>query len=122
MERISIKQGRLEYGSIRGSSSHQENPFYIIADRETTEDYGNCYGLMLLYSGNFKCETEQNSLTQVRVNLGLQDEMFEYVLNSGKVFYTPEAAMTFSSGGFSSLSHLNHEMIRYHVCRGTYQT
>lgn len=121
MERLRIRPGRLNYGSIRGASSHQENPFYIIADRETSEDYGNCYGLMLLYSGSFKCETEQDSLAQVRVTLGLQDEMFEYVLKPGESFYTPEAAMTFSPGGFSSLSHLNHEMIRSHVCRGPFK-
>ena len=40
-------------GSIRGSSSHQQNPFVILCDREATEDYGKCYGFSLMYSGNF---------------------------------------------------------------------
>ena len=34
--------------SKRGTSSHQENPFIILCDRNTDEDHGACYGFRLV--------------------------------------------------------------------------
>lgn len=47
-ERIPVINGSQSFGSRRGTSSHQHNPFFILADREATEDYGSCYGVSLL--------------------------------------------------------------------------
>lgn len=37
---------------------------------------------------------------------------------TGERLYTPEAAMAYSAEGLAALSHIYHEMIRNHVCRG----
>ena len=76
----------------------------------------------MLYSGNFKCEVEKDQFGQTRMQMGLLDEMFEYPLESGKTFYTPEVAMAYSEDGLTSLSHIYHKLIRYHICRGKYKT
>ena len=49
------------------------------------------------------------------------DEMMDYPLATGECLYTPEAAMAYSAEGLAALSHIYHEMIRNHVCRGIYK-
>ncbi|MGN0205115.1 MAG: alpha-galactosidase [Coprococcus sp.] len=121
MERVPVHHGVNQYGSIRGTSSHQYNPFLILADETATEDYGDCYGMSFLYSGNFSSEIEQDQFDQFRWNMGIQPEMFAYPLAAGEVFYTPEVAMAYTGEGLSALSHIYHELIRYHVCRGKFR-
>lgn len=108
-------------GSTRGTSSHQENPFAIIADRRTDEDHGACYGMMLVYSGGFKLQAEVDQFDSLRVVMGLQDEQFGWKLEAGAVFSTPEVIMTFTDEGFAKLSHHYHHFIRHNICRGKYQ-
>ena len=117
-ERIPVISGTQSFGSLRGTSSHQHNPFFILADRETTEDFGNCYGVSFLYSGNFKFEVERDQYSQTRVQIGISDEMFDYKLEPGEVFHTPEAALAYTGNGLSALSHMYHRLIRHHICRG----
>lgn len=121
LERVPVMHGKQSFGSRRGTSSHQHNPFVILAERGTTEDFGGCYGMALLYSGNFSFEVEQDQYRQVRMQIGMLDEMMDYPLAPGECLYTPEAAMAYSEGGLAALSHIYHEMIRNHVCRGIYK-
>lgn len=121
-ERVPVMYGNQSFGSKRGTSSHQHNPFFILAQKDTTEQYGACYGMSFLYSGNFKCEVEKDQYQQVRMQMGLLDEMFDYPLQAGEEFITPEVAMAYSSHGLTALSHIYHTLIRHHVCRGVYKT
>ena len=121
LERIPVIHGNQSFGSRRGMSSHQHNPFFILAEKETTEDFGSCYGMSFLYSGNFKFEVEKDQYHQTRMQMGILEEMFEYDLHPGEVFYAPEVAMSYSASGLSALSHNYHELIRTHVCRGRYK-
>ena len=52
-ERRSLAHGIQSVGSNRGTSSHQQNPFFMITDSNATEEIGNCYGFSFLYSGDF---------------------------------------------------------------------
>ena len=108
-------------GSTRGTSSHQENPFVIIADRKADEDHGACYGMMLVYSGGFKMQAEVDQFDSLRVIMGLQDEQFSWKLEPGEAFVSPEVIMTFTDEGFTRLSHNYHYFIRHNICRGKYQ-
>lgn len=121
LERTPMIVGTQSFGSVRGTSSHQHNPFFILADKNTTEDAGECYGMSLLYSGNFKCEAEMDQYSQSRIAIGIQDEMFEYELNANEVFRTPEVAYVYSAEGLTNLSHKNHKLIQNHICRGKYK-
>lgn len=122
LERIPVIRGRQVFGSNRGTSSHQHNPFVILAERETTEDKGDCYGMSLLYSGNFCCETEGDQYGQTRTVMGLASEFLEYKLKPEDVFYTPELAMSYTNCGLTQLSQNYHRLIREHICRGQYRS
>lgn len=117
MERIPIIHGKQSFESRCGISSHQQNPFFILAEKEANERFGNCYGMMFLYSGNFHFEVECDQFNQVRMQMGLLEEMLEYSLEPGAYFYTPEIALAYSGEGLNNLSHIYHRMIREHVCR-----
>lgn len=120
MERMYVGHGTISFGSRRGTSSHQYNPGIILADRYATEDFGNCYGMLFAYSGNFLCEVEKDQLNQTRLLMGLNDELFAYPLDAKQEFIVPEVIMTYTNEGFSELSHRYHSCIRNHVCRGRY--
>ena len=42
VQRVPVVHGTQKIGSVRGTSSHQYNPMMILAEKETTEDKGNC--------------------------------------------------------------------------------
>ncbi|MCD7841836.1 MAG: alpha-galactosidase, partial [Lachnospiraceae bacterium] len=104
--------------SRRGASSHQQNPFFILASKDAGETNGDCYGFQLLYSGNFKGEASVDQYKQTRALLGISDELFSWKLMPGETFDTPEAALCCSDAGFGALSEEYHRLIRRHVCRG----
>lgn len=104
-------------GSTRGTSSHQHNPFIIICDHETTEDHGDCYGMMLAYSGGFKAEIENSQINSVRAVMGIDDTYFSWKLEPGQHFHTPEVILSFADG-LTALSHNYHHFVRHNVCRG----
>ena len=109
-------------GSRRGTSSHQYNPSVIIADKNTTEDSGNCYGMMFVYSGGFMCEAEKDQFGGTRVMMGLQSDLFHYTLHKGDELIVPETILSFSGEGFSKLSKNYHCCISEHIFRGKYKT
>ena len=120
VERSRVGHGTISFGSRRGASSHQYNPAVILADKNATEDFGSCYGMLFVYSGNFLCEVEKDQMNQTRLLLGLNDDWFSYPLDVKEEFIVPEVIMTYSANGFAELSHRYHSCIRNHVCRGKY--
>lgn len=120
-QRMEIVHGCYSIGSRRGTSSHQYNPSVVIADRDATENAGNCYGMLFAYSGNFSFEAEKDQFGQTRVIMGMQDEMFSYPLEPQESLIVPETILAFSGKGFSQLSRLYHNCIREHIVRGRYK-
>ena len=118
LQRIRIGHGSHSIGSRRGTSSHQYNPAIIVAEKNTTENTGDCYGMVFVYSGNFLCEAEQDQFDQTRVLMGLQSDLFHYPLESGQTLEIPETIMCYSDRGFGDLSVKYHRCIRNHICNG----
>ena len=81
VQRVPVVHGTQKIGSVRGTSSHQYNPMMILAEKETTEDAGTCYGMSFVYSGGFKAEVEKDQFGQTRMQMGLQEEQFSYPYN-----------------------------------------
>ena len=52
--RTSLRPGIQAIDSLRYSSSPQQNPFFMLSRRETTEHSGEVYGFNFIYSGNFQ--------------------------------------------------------------------
>ncbi len=120
-ERTPLVHGIVDFSNTRGTSSHQQNPSIILSSKDCTEDNGSCFGACLMYSGSFKTQIELDQLNQVRMVMGINPDLFEWTLKSKEEFYAPEAILSFSSNGFSTLSHNFHNIIRNNVCRGKYK-
>lgn len=121
MQRTSVGHGAFVIGSRRGTSSHQYNPMMILAEKETTEDAGTCYGMSFVYSGGFKAEVEKDQFGQTRIQMGLQEEQFSYPLKKGEEFVIPEVILTCSNQGLEKLSQNLQRCIRKNLCRGKYK-
>lgn len=117
LTREPISYGVQSIGSTRGASSHQHNPFVILCDHDANEEYGNCYGFSLVYSGNFRCEVEKDQFDQTRIQFGINPKGFSYQLKPNEKFIAPEVVLAYSSQGFTKLSHLYHNVYRENLCR-----
>lgn len=119
-ERIGLSHDIHTIGSKRGMSSHHHNPFVILCDKEATEDFGSCYGFMLMYSGNHKTEIEVDQAGSTRLVMGIHDENFSWNLKPEESFYTPEVIISYSENGLNKLSQNYHRIIRENVCNPRY--
>ena len=116
-----VRHELISVGSRRGVSSHQHNPFAVLSQRGCTEESGLCYGISLVWSGNFTIQAEQDQYSQTRIQAGISDEMFCYPVEGGGSFHTPEAILSCSEQGWTELSHRYHHFIRENICRGPWR-
>ena len=121
MERNSLPHGITELRSTRGTSSHQHNPFVILADKDTTESTGECYSASFLYSGGFHAQAEVDQFNQTRLVIGIDDYDFSWKLKKGESFSTPEVCLTYSADGFSKLSQTLHQAIVSNLIRSCWK-
>lgn len=119
-ERRPIGYGRLSAASTRGISSHQENPFIAIVSRNATETEGEAFGTALIYSGNFLAEVERTQHDTLRAVIGINPYGFEWTLEDGEIFESPEAVLVWSSEGIGEMSRRFHDFIREHLIRSSY--
>ena len=120
-ERVPVLHGISESSSSRGTSSHHQNPAVLLCEKDCTETNGHCIGAALMYSGGFQAQVEKDQLEQIRLVMGIHPDTFEWILEAGEAFYTPEVILSCSTTGFAKLSQNFHHIIRNNVCRGTYQ-
>lgn len=121
IERRPLHHGVQTISSARGASSHQHNPFVALLSKDATEQYGDVYGISLVYSGNFQASIEVDPYQTTRVAIGLNPFDFSWRLKPGEVFQTPEALMVYSSEGLGRMSRTYHKLLRTRVCRGVYR-
>lgn len=120
IERVALGHDIHTISSRRGMSSHQQNPFLILCSPEANEDFGDCYGLMLMYSGNHKSQIEVDQAGSTRVVMGINEEDFRWNLDPGASFHAPEVIISYSPSGLNSLSHNYHRIIKENVCPEKY--
>ncbi|MGN0867672.1 MAG: alpha-galactosidase [Oligosphaeraceae bacterium] len=113
--REALQGGMKVLESTRGLSGHAMNPSVILCEREATEETGRAYGALLVYSGSFAIEVEQSPLYRTRLNLGLHPQRFQWLLQPGESFQTPEALQGFSPQGLGCLSRAFHDFLRNHL-------
>ena len=121
LNRAPLRQGVQSVESVRGTSSHHHNPFVILCDHDANEDYGVCYGAMLVYSGNFLAAAERTQLENNRLLLGLNPYHFCWTLEPGASFTAPEAALVCSPCGFGQMSRQFHRAIRENLIHDPYE-
>lgn len=98
--------------SLCGASSFGIHPFLGLLDQDCSETKGICYGVQLVYSGNFALTAERNAFGTVRLGGGINDEQFCWEVESGKSFVTPQALLCYSERGLGELSREYADLIR----------
>lgn len=113
--------GKQSVGSIKGKSSHQEHPFIALVDNGLSQDRGHVYGFSFVYSGNFIAQAEKNQFDSIRVLMGIHPDNFEWKLEPGEEFQTPEVVMAYSASGLGTMTRNLHDLYREHLIRSPYK-
>lgn len=118
-----IRNRKLTHGiqaidSMRGNSSHNHNPFMALMRPSATENQGTVIGFSLIYSGNFRIQAEVDTYDTTRVTIGINPSTFDWKLDAGESFQTPEAVMVYSEEGLNGMSQSFHRLYRSRLARG----
>ena len=116
-----LYSGKFVNESKCGFSSNRNNPFVMMADANTSDYAGECYGFNLIYSGNHYSCAEVNAYGKTRFVSGINPFLFEYIIEPEQSFDAPESVMTYSEQGYMRLSHNMHKFVREHIVRGKYK-
>ena len=119
--RREIVHGNQNIESRFGASSAVHNPFMAICSKGVTEKYGDVYGFSLVYSGNFTAGIELDGFNCGRAYIGINPFGFNFVLDKGEEFQTPEAVLVYSGNGLGEMSRIYHKLYRTRLCRGKYR-
>ena len=121
IDRHPLATGTQSVESRRGSSSHQQNPFIALLSRGADEEHGDVYGFSLVYSGSFLAQAEVDQFRSTRVSMGMNPFDFEWLLEPGQSFQTPEVVMVYSGAGLGEMSRTYHHLYRTRLCRGHFR-
>ena len=113
-----LEQGITAIDSMRGNSSHEHNPFMVLKRRHTDEGMGEAIGFSLIYSGNFRIQAEVDTHDVTRVTAGINPEGFDWKLEVGEAFQTPEAVIVYSDNGLNEMSQTFHKLYAKRLARG----
>ncbi|MCM1144140.1 MAG: alpha-galactosidase [Blautia sp.] len=116
-----LVSGRHVNASYTGTSSNRANPFVMLSRPETSEDYGDCYGFNLIYSGNHYEAAEVSSYGKTRIVAGINPQSFAFLLDDGGCFEAPEAVLSYSHEGYNGMSQHMHHFVREHIVRGEWK-
>lgn len=120
-ERCRLHHGKQLIDSMRGESSHQNNPFMAICSNNADEDVGEVYGFNFVYSGNFVAEAEVTQHKKTRCLMGINSCDFSWLLEPGEIFTAPEVVMVYSDSGIGKMSRTFHDLYRNNLIRGEYR-
>lgn len=104
LHRNRLRPGTQSISSLRTASSHQENPFFMLARPHTDNNQGAVFGFNFVYSGNFLDSVEVDQFDTTRVLIGINPDEFGWKLNKGDSFQTPETIFSYTDNGFNALS------------------
>ena len=121
VERAPLHHGKQLIDSMRGESSHQNNPFVALVSHSADEDSGEAYGFGFVYSGNFIAQAEVTQHKKTRFIMGINHADFSWLLESGEEFIAPEVVMVYSCSGIGKMSRTFHDLYRQHLIRGQYK-
>ena len=115
-----IAHGITKLSTLRGDSSHVTNPFMGILKGDCTENFGECYGVQLIYSGSHSITAERTNYVPLRIQGGVSDFNFSWKLAAGETFETPQAALSYSGEGLGGMSRAHADFLRSYVINPAY--
>jgi len=110
-----IHQGQRVLESRRGSTGHQNNPWFAIGKGDADEEHGEMWFGSLAWSGSWRITIEQDTLDKVRVTGGFNPFDFGYPLKQGEKLETPVFYAGYSHHGMGGASRLLNHFTMMHV-------
>ena len=114
------KGATVEISDTTGRGSRWNNPFVMVAAPGTDETHGEVYGFNLIYSGNHSTVAHMDWAGRLRIQQGISNQSFSWLLEPDEEFLTPQSVICYSHKGFGSLSHKYHDLYRNHLMRSTW--
>jgi alpha-galactosidase len=109
LEEHAIQPGEIVLESKRGSTGHQNNPWFAIErGKHPDEESGDVWFGALAWSGSWRISVELDALQQVRVTGGFNPFDFGYKLPPGKELETPIFYGGHSNRGIGEASRMLH--------------
>ena len=116
-----LEQGNQSISSSRGTSSAHQNPFVAIKRPDANEHQGEVFGFSFVYSGNFLAQVEVDHFDVTRVQMGINPFDFNWLLENGESFQTPEVVMVYSDEGLNGMSQTYHTLYRTRLAKGKWR-
>ena len=116
--RRALTPGMTAIDSTRGASSHEQNPFAALLRADAGERQGEVIGVSLVYSGSFRISAEVDAYDTTRLLAGINPFGFDWKLEPGECFQTPEAVLVYSDEGLNGMSQTFHRLYRSRLARG----
>ncbi len=107
--------------TVSGVSSNRANPFVMLTKPDITESAGEGFGFNLIYSGDHYESAGVSGFYKTRFMTGIDPTDFEWHLDAGENFETPEAVMTFSTEGYRGISLNMQHFVKRHIVRGRFK-
>ena len=119
MEKTTISKGAIiEICDNTGRGSRWNNPFVMVTTPGADETAGEVYGFNLIYSGNHSTVAQMDWAGRLRIQQGISDQSFSWVLAPEEEFLTPQSVICYSDSGFAALSHKYHDLYQNHLIPG----
>ncbi len=115
LSRTPLQHGIQTISSKRGASGHYHNPFAVLAAHNADETTGACYGVNLVYSGNFTITAEVDASCTTRLLAGINDHDFLWEVQPGNAFQTPECVLVYAGNGLGEMSRTFHRLYLDHL-------
>ena len=112
-----ISYGTLINDSTTGDSSNRHNPAFMLKKNGANEEWGEVLGFNLIYSGNHYSAVEMGNHDTLRVMSGINPQCFLWKLKTGDCFVTPQAVMSYTTGGTNALMANMHDFVNNHIIR-----
>ncbi len=120
-ETLPVGMTRVVNESLSGFSSNRHNPAFMLSSLGANEDFGEVYGINLIYSGNHYASAQRSLQGFTRVMQGINPSNFKKELCPFDAFETPEAVLVYSNSGFNKMSHLMHGFVNSHIIPPAWQ-
>ena len=118
MEKTTMAKGAiLEICDNTGRGSRWNNPFLMVSTPGADETNGEVYGFNLIYSGNHSTVAQMDWAGRLRIQQGISNQSFSWLLEPEEEFLTPQSVICYSAEGFGKLSHNYHDLYRNHLMR-----
>jgi alpha-galactosidase len=110
-----IHQGQRVLESRRGSTGHQNNPWFAIGKGDADEEHGETWFGALAWSGSWRITVEQDTLDKVRVTGGFNPFDFGYPLKPGEKLESPVFYAGYTHHGMGDASRLLNRFTLTHI-------